>query len=135
MQFGRDTACCKGDVISTTLPTLLYVCQLKNTQSCYPLKFLAPPRSPCQSPSPPFLFLYLLINVWFSAKKPSGHGYQPAQVGLYTKRQLLFNICLPASKAFLFTPLTPPLTFSPFFSFPRFLLLIVLFLLHKLSIH
>lgn len=72
-------------------------------------KSLAPPRCPCQSPTPPFPSLSICSlalgleqrAIWVRLPASSG--------GVFTqKRQLLFNICLPRSKTSLFTPLNSP---------------------------
>ena len=69
---------------------------------------------------PPFLFLclYQLISAWFSTKSHLGMATCQLRWAITQTRQHLINICLPGSKTFLFTLLTPLLTSSPCLSFP-----------------
>lgn len=98
-----------------------------NTPACVPAE-----KHPIMPPSnlspllvaparvPPLLFpsLYLLISAGFGTKSHLGTATCQLRWAFTQKRQLLFNICLPGSKTFLFTPLTPPLAFSLCLSFP-----------------
>lgn len=112
---GRTLVACEWDV--TNMWILLYLCQLKNTTAAP--RFQAPPHTPCQSPSLPFPSLYLLISVGFSTKNHLGMAICQLRRAITQKRQPLFNICVPGSKTFLFTPLNTHYTHSFFlFSLP-----------------
>lgn len=115
--------------MSTSVLTYLYLCQPKNTSSCYP-QISRPSSLPLPESLPPFYVSLSAHQCWVWNKEPSGHGYLPAQVGLYTEKTASLQHLSARIKDISVYPLNSP---SHFLSFPPSLPLTLLFLPPKLS--
>lgn len=113
---GRTLVACKWDVIAITCECSCICASWKTL--LLPPTFQAPPHTSCQSPSLSIPSLYLLISVGFSTKNHLGMAICQLRRAITQKRQPRFNICVPGSKTFLFTPLNTHYTLFFLFLLP-----------------